>query len=434
MAHSIEYKENTDTDLFLAEIRRNLPTFIAEHYQKFITKTKGEISTNAYISITPFSRLIAFLFPTHNGKFETNAFTSHFLGNRLGVPIIKDIINVLTSDKLLPLPTQAMIIAKITKRPQKFTQSTLAVHIEEFLQTLREALEEKKEAKNLIINILMSYIWEKSRTYNDAIAHLDIYPSIAAASTSKEEAEPTIFAVPIEREEAKLRPSAFEIAEEAKVIVELKNSDPSKGFPSLMEETVLDFGAGKTPKDCAEVTVRNFLNLIILNDDGTIKEQYRRIVEESEFLRELYTLDDNPHENLANDYATAMKWNRILLEKAKVKSREDIAGGFAEEMDTGFDNFIYALSKLLKIEPHDAPYSLFEDGSDFLQTQFNRICGKLSVGDWIISWKKDSLDTRDVPIIRPRMDVITILVQSGKAPKKFKINQQRGHAYIDGIA
>lgn len=440
-----QYKILTDhSPLISTEKIPLLPTFLYENFTKNLHK-----DDIIGIPVSAIAKLTAFLFPMHNGDFKANTLSSNFLGTEHGVRIVKEIVNFLTSNDFSDFSPQACMVGeiKLTRplltveggHPTKSLQEYLfkrclktedlpaggrgkyLASINEFIKTLKEALDEERtieKGHDLIVNILMSYIWEKSDTYKKAKENLSIYTASDDAPTGigpvisltsvHPAGGPTVESVPTE---------SVEDLEEKRIILELKGSDPSKLFPRKMEKVVLTFGA-RTHADCSEVTVRNFLNFVILNTDGSIKAEYTQLVSRSEFLRALYS---SPADNLENDLATAQKWNTKLRTIPGLKYMLDNPG---TEMATGFESFILALSVFLNIAP-----DLVKPSS--LATQFNQICMKLSTPLTAINWSRKIGPPES---LRDLDEVIVTITESDptqrKKHKKFTIHQNAGHAYI----
>lgn len=384
-----------------------LPRFLLENFKKH-----SEYLHTILVPQTAVAKLVAFLFPMHNGECKANNLTSYFLGFPSGPNIIKNIINILIQDSinehLIEEDTEAIVetsIGMITNfnSIKKSKRNNIKKDIREFLQALQEAIKEREDHKDIIIHILMCYLWEKSNNLKEAISGLNNY-------VSEKEIERID---PIEREEEQ-------------IILELRNADPARIFPPILDKTVLNFGAIQHA-DCAEVTVRNFLNCIFLNPDGSIKEEYRDFIQNHQFLLELYDLN-NPKENLKNDQEKAYLWNRMLM-KLKVARTE---ANDSTEMETGFDNFIFAVTKLLGIA--DQHHTSHLEKAASRSRDFYAICGTLSNPKNEISWRKERVGHQIVSI--HQLDEIFIKIQTidkrthNKQIKRFKICQGAGHAYI----
>ena len=86
------------------------------------------------------------------------------------------------------------------------------------------------------------------------------------------------------------------------------------------------------------------------------------------------------------------------------------------EMETGFDNFISTLNKILKITTI----------ADTAEDQLNTICRTLSDENTIIDWYKDSGAKGTIYY----SDRVIISMRTSRKTKRFSINQSVGHAYI----
>ncbi len=402
LAASIEGQMTNNLENLCQET--NLPNFLKKNLTQ--GKDRGLSKITIYVPITQVAKLTAFLFPMHNKEFKANNFTSCFLGTPYGPAIIKYIVNILTSDEPTDTAvTNAEIVSQsikiITDRSSSKLKGKIIKEISEdileFLITLRESIEESTD-KNLPINILMSYLWGKSSTYTEAIRGLNIYPDTPeVAHTERDRVSEPIF------------------------ITELKNSDPSKVFPTLMEKVVLN--TGKPHADCAEVTVRNFLNLVILNPNGSVKNEFLEFVSNSPLLSGLYSLSEY-RSNLKNDIEKAHEWNSVLIPAGV----ECTSLNPSTEMKAGFENFIRALNFLLDLHPA-AELNLC--------SQFQAICQKLSISQ-TIKWRRkvdiggqwratDSI----ISDISNYDEIIFGSEKDGRISKNFTINQHSGHAFIE---
>ncbi len=377
-----------------------LPEFLRKNLEDRTKKNQERIIT--YFPQTAIAKLTAFLFPMHNGQFRANDFTSCFLGTPYGPALIKAIVNILTSATLThtnqteQIETQKKIIVDKIKSTSKADRKGLKIDkaqadIDEFLKTLIDLIDESPD-KDLPIQILMSYLWEKSETYDEAIDGLNIYSSTATAAHTEAHRQ-----------------------EELRIIDELKDSDPAKIFPTLMDKVVLN--TGKPHGDCAEVTVRNFLNLAILNPNGSVKGEFHELVRTSALLSQLYSLTDHSS-NLINDEQKAQTWNNLLI-SIGVNCTESNP---STEMKAGFKNFINVLNFLLKLSPIPASN---------LCTQFQAICQKLSMGQTIM-WRRKSEASGQwrTTDISNYDEIIFGIEKDGKSPKTFTLHQGCGHAFI----
>lgn len=360
-------------------------------------KSHARYINDVLVPQNKIAKLIFFLFPSHNGEFKVNNLSSCFLGTSFGSAIIKHILNILTSETSDEV-TDARIILESISIAETFETGMAAkrrrliqAELAEFLQTLREAIDECRTLgipnKNLPINILMSYLWEKSRTYEEAIRGLTIYPETEEVAYTQ-----------------------ADIVSEAAIITQLKESDPSKIFPPIMDKVVLKFGEIQHA-DCAEVTVRNFLNLILLNANGSVKDEFVDLVSNSSFLKELYSLT-NFSSNLLNDEEKARQWHEALMSIRVICTPANPD----TEMETGFDNFISTLNKILKITTI----------ADTIEGQLDTICRTLSDENTMIDWYKDS----GAKGIIYYSDRVIISIRTSRKTKKFSINQSVGHAYV----
>ncbi|MEI7494522.1 MAG: hypothetical protein WCJ92_08030, partial [Alphaproteobacteria bacterium] len=386
-----------------------LPKFLRQNLDEMSEKMKARESgkITIYVPRSPIAKLTAFLFPMHNREFKANNITSCFLGAPYGPAIIKCIVNIFTSEASSDarvtdeeIVSQSIkIITESSSSSSKLrgrTRKAISEDIHEFLETLRDSIAESSD-KDLPISILMSYLWEKSATYADAIEGLNIYPSTTEVAHTEGHRQ-----------------------EEPRLIAELKDFDPTNRFPILMEKVVLN--TGKPHGDCAEVTVRNFLNLAMLNHNGSVKDEFHELVRNSQLLSSLYSLI-NPSLNLRNDIEKAQEWNNVLISIGMncTESNPDT------EMKAEFTNFIKALNVLLGL-PSIAKSNLC--------IQFQVICQSLSK-DQTIKWRRKS-DAggrwRTTDIISPDIsnydEIIFASEKDGKILKNFTIHQSCGHAYI----
>ncbi|MBP9828902.1 MAG: hypothetical protein KBD04_02590 [Proteobacteria bacterium] len=376
----------------LDSIKSFFPTFFYKNL-----KSHARYISNVLVPEKKIAKLIFFLFPSHNGEFKVNNLSSCFLGTSFGAAIIKHILNTLISETPGEA-TDAQIILESLEIAKAFEPSmtpkrrrSIQAELGEFLQTLREAIDESRsldiQNRNLPINILMSYLWEKSRTYEEAIRGLTIYPETEAVAYTQ-----------------------ADVIREAEIITHLKESDPSKIFPPILDKVVLKFGEAQHA-DCAEVTVRNFLNLILLNSNGSVKDEFVYLVSNSSFLSGLYSLT-NFSSNLLNDEEKARQWHEALMSISVICTPENPE----TEMETGFDNFISTLNKILKITTI----------ADTAEDQLNTICRTLSDENTIIDWYKDSGAKGTIYY----SDRVIISMRTSRKTKRFSINQSVGHAYI----